>query len=153
MASPTHPSVKRFIRRAKVVHIATLSPAGNPDLIPLWYVYFRGRVYMGTRFDNPVVRDLLRNPEVALLFHEESGRAGRALRVRGRATYRQGGRLRFPIYGLSVVRYLVTPGGVRNAIANRRKFALRGLYYRERHGETGFIEVTPESAEFVKLPS
>lgn len=153
MISPRHRAVKRFLRRAKVVHIATLSPAGNADLVPLWFVFFRGCVYMGTRAESAVVRDLIQNPEVALLFHDESGGAGRVLRVRGRASFRRDGRFRFAVYPLAVFRYFLAPGGMRNALANRRKLALRGLYYRERGGESGFIEVVPDTAEFVKLPS
>ncbi len=155
MISPRHGAVKRFLRRAKVVHIATLSPAGNPDLIPLWFVTYRGRIYMATRPENPTVRDLLLNPEVALLFHPEEGeRVGRVLRLRGRATYRREKRVIIPVYALSALRYYCSPGAIRNTIANRRLLATRTLYRRERvDGGEGLIEVTPETAEFVKLPS
>lgn len=153
MRSPHDPAVRSFLRRSTIVRIATLSPAGNPDIIPLWFVTWRGRIYMSTRSENPVVRDLQRNPEVALLFHGERSRHRRAaLRMRGRATFRTDRRTCVPVYALSALRYYLSPGGVRNSFRNRDKFAVRARYYGERAGEGGVIQVEPETAEFLKLP-
>ena len=150
---PNSRAVHRFLDRSLVLHVATLSPAGNPDIIPLWFVRFRGRIYMTTRSENPTVRDLLRNPDVVLLFRGERGtRKGRVLRVRGRATFRTEQRICAPIYALSGLRYYLSPGGIANAFRYRRKFGLRAAYYRERAGEGGVIEVVPETAEFLQVP-
>jgi hypothetical protein len=133
-----------------ILRIATLSPAGNPDIIPLWFVTFRGRIYMTTRSENPTVRDLMRHPEVVLLFDAEQGRRrGRVLRIRGRATFRTDRRICAPIYALAGIRYYLAPGGIANTIRNRRKFSVRTRYYSERAGEGGVIEVTPE---FMRVP-
>ena len=151
--SPARPAVRRFLRRSRIVRIATLSPAGNPDIIALWFVLFRGRIYMTTRSENPTVRDLLRNPAVTLLFDGDGGRrSGRALRIRGRATFRTERRICSAIYALAVARYYLSPGGIVNTLKNRRKFGVRTAYYRERAGEGGVIEVTPETAEFLLNP-
>ena len=153
-SSPARPAVRRFLRRSRIVRIATLSPAGNPDIIALWFVPFRGRVYMATRSANPTVRDLLRNPEVALLFDGDGGRRkGRVLRIRGRATFRTERRICAPIYALAAARYYLSPGGIVNTVKNRSKFSVRTRYYTERAGEGGVIEVTPKSAEFLKAPT
>jgi len=147
---PDSTAVRRFLGRSMIVRIATLSPAGNPDIIPLWFVTFGGRIYMTTRSENPTVRDLMRNPEVVLLFHGERGRRrGRVLRIRGRATFRTERTICAPIYALSAIRYYLSPGGMANTFRNRRKFGVRARYYGERAGEGGVIEVVPESAEFV----
>jgi hypothetical protein len=146
------PAFRRFLDRSLVLHIATLSPAGNPDVIPLWFVRFRGRICMSTRSENPIVRDLLRNPEVVLLFRGEGGRRHRVLRVRGRATFRTDRSITLPVYTLSAVRYYLSPGGISNTFRNRRLFGVRTSYYRERAGEGGVIEVVPESAEFLPDP-
>jgi hypothetical protein len=136
-----------------VLHIATLSPAGNPDIIPLWFLRFRGRIYMTTRSENPTVRDLLRNPDVVLLFRGECGRRrDRVLRVRGRATFRTDRSITVPVYALAALRYYLSPGGILNTFQNRRKFGVRTAYYRERAGEGGVIEVVPEMAEFLPAP-
>ncbi|HSP56432.1 MAG TPA: pyridoxamine 5'-phosphate oxidase family protein, partial [Dehalococcoidia bacterium] len=119
-----------------------------------WFVPFRGRVYMTTRSANPTVRDLLRNPEVALLFDGDGGRRkGRVLRIRGRATFRTERRICAPIYALAAARYYLSPGGIVNTVKNRSKFSVRTRYYTERAGEGGVIEVTPKSAEFLKAPT
>lgn len=153
MRPPGDPSVRRFLRRSMLLRIATLSPAGNPDLIPLWFVYWRGRIYMTTRSENPTVRDLIRNPGVVLLFDAERGvRRNRVLRIRGRAAFRTDMRICAPIYALSGIRYYLSPGGIANTIKNRRKFGVRTRYYGERAGEGGVIEVIPESAEFLPAP-
>ena len=150
---PSARAVERFLDRSLVLHVATLSPAGNPDIIPLWFVRFRGRVYMTTRSENPTVRDLRRSPEVVLLFRGERGsQTGRVLQIRGRATFRTEPRIVAPIYALSGIRYYLSPGGIANTIRNRRKFGVRTAYYRERAGEGGVIEVVPETAEFLQIP-
>ena len=150
---PQSRAVRRFLGRSMIVRIATVSPAGNPDIIPLWFVTFQGHIYMTTRSENPTVRDLMRNPEVVLLFDAERGRRrGRVLRVRGRATFRTERRICAPIYALSAIRYYLAPGGIANTIRHRRKFSVRTRYYGERAGEGGVIEVVPESAEFLRNP-
>jgi uncharacterized pyridoxamine 5'-phosphate oxidase family protein len=152
--SPGDPAVRRFLRRSMVARIATLSPAGNPDIIPLWFAAYRGRLYMGTRSANPTVRDLLRDPEVTLLFHGEHGRAtGRVLRIRGRAHFRTGRRQLAPVFIFFVLRYLLVPGGIWNLAVNRRKLAIRARYMSERSGDGGMIEVVPETAEFIRVLS
>ncbi len=150
---PDSAVVRRFLGRSILLRIATLSPAGNPDVIPLWFVNFRGRIYMTTRSENPIVRDLLRNPQVVLLFDGDRGRRqGRVLRVSGRATFRTDRCTIVPIYALSGVRYYLSPGGIANTLKNRHKFGVRTRYYTERAGEGGVIEVVPENAEFLKAP-
>ncbi len=150
---PNEPAVRRFLDRSTIVRIATLSPAGNPDIIPLWFVTLRGRIYMTTRSENPTVRDLMRNPEVVLLFDaERSRRRGRVLRVRGRATFRTERSVLVPIFALSALRYYLAPGGIANTFRYRHKFGVRTHYYTERAGEGGVIEVIPEAAAFLAAP-
>ena len=153
MRLPADPAVRRFLRRSMIVRIATLSPAGNPDIIPLWFVNYRGRIYMTTRSENPTVRDLMQNPEVVLMFDGDRGRRrGRVLRVCGRATFLTERHVLVPVFALSALRYYLSPGGMANTFRNRRKFAVRMRYYEERAGESGVIEVVPETAEFLKNP-
>lgn len=150
---PGSRAVHRFLERSRTVRIATVSPAGNPDIIPLWFVALRGRIYMTTRSENPVVRDLNQNSEVVLMFHGEGGRRrDRVLRVRGRAVFRTDRAICAPIYALSAVRYYLAPGGIVNTVKNLGKFRVRMRYYGERAGEGGVIEVAPESAEFLQNP-
>jgi uncharacterized pyridoxamine 5'-phosphate oxidase family protein len=153
MRPSSDPVVRRFLRRSMLVRIATLSPAGNPDIIPLWFVFLRGRIYMTTRSENPTVRDLKLNPEVLLLFDGERGvRRNRVLRIRGRASFRSERHILVPVFALSALRYYLSPGGMANTLRHRRKFGVRTHYYSERAGESGVIEVVPETAEFLPSP-
>ena len=154
MRSPRDPVVRRFIRRSTTVRIATLSPAGNPDFIPLYFVRFRGRIWMSTRSENPIVRDLKRNPEVVLLFHAERGpHHGWVLRVRGQARFRTEGSAVVPVYALSALRYILAPGGIWNATVHCRTLRVNLRYKGERSGEGGVIEIIPQTAKFLKPPS
>ena len=154
MRSPRDPAVSRFLQRSTTVRIATLSPAGNADIIPLYFVRYRGRICMGTRRSNPTVRDLIENPEVVLLFHGERSRhPDGVLRMRGRATFRTERSARVPVYALAALRHYLAPGGIWNIVRNRHKRAVDARYKGERAGEGGVIEVVPETGEFLQLPS
>jgi len=153
MRSPADPAVRRFIRKSSIVRIASASPAGNPDIIPLYFVMWRGRIYMSIRSANPIARDIMRSGETALLFHAERGRSGgRALRVRGSARFRTDRRTVRLIALLSARKYFLSPGGAWNVVQNRGKLGLRGRYVGERAGEGGVVEVVPATAEFLRLP-
>ena len=154
MRSPHDHVVTRFVGRSTTVRIATLSPAGNPDIIPLWFVTHRGRIYMSTGAENPTVRDLKRNAEVVLLFHGERRRgSGHVLRIRGRAAFRTERNVVIPVAALSALRYLLAPGAIWNVLVHRRTFGVNLRYKRERTGGGGVIEVIPRTAQFLKLPS
>ena len=149
--SPGDPLVRRFIGQARIARIAAVSPAGNADIIPIWFVQHRGRIYMGTRSGNPIVRDLIRNPEVVLLFARERGRRrDRVLRIRGRAVFIRGG----PplVYVRMALRYYLPPRGLWNWIRHVRLVPVTVRYYRERGDEGGLIEIVPEMAEFLPVP-
>lgn len=152
MRSPEDPLVARFLRKSLIVRIATLSPAGNPDLIPLYFVHHRGRVWMTTRSENPVVRDLLRNPSVVLLFHGEKLREQPAvLRIHGQALFHTTRRETLPVYSLAALRYYLSPGGIANTLRNWRQVR-RSLRYKVERSGGGVIEVVPETAEFIRNP-
>jgi len=147
--------VRLFIKRSMIVRIATLSPKGNADFIPLWFVFHHGKVYMATRAQNPVARDITVNPGVVLLFHGDRGpRRDRVLRIRGQAVFRsfeaEPGALR-SIQLRAMQRYYLTPGGAWDTLKNIRKLPVWNRYHQERTGG-GLIEVTLESAEFLRAP-
>jgi general stress protein 26 len=151
--SPEDPAVQRFIGKSMTVRIATLSPAGNPDLIPLWFARRRGRLYMLPRSGSPVVRDIKANPEVVLMLHgERRSKRDRVLRLRGHASWVTDRRAVRPAIMRAATRYYLSPGGLWNGLRNIRGLPMRIRYYRERSGELGAIEVIPESAEFLRLP-
>jgi uncharacterized pyridoxamine 5'-phosphate oxidase family protein len=140
--------VGRALTRARIVRIATLSAGWRPHLTPLWFAPFGGRLYMAVREGSPAARDITGNPQVALLFEERD----RVLRIRGRAVFRKEAVIRRELFHFTP-RYFLSPGAVRDTLANLPRLRARLRYYAERGGEGGFIEVTPESAEFLPKPA
>ena len=153
MTQPDDRAVRRFVAKSLAVRIATLSPAGNADLIPLWFVEREGRLYMAPRPENPVVRDLKQNPEVVLLLHgDRRKRPDRVLRIRGNATFRTEPEIVAAVQRLALRRYYLSAGGLWNALRNVHRVKRMRQYYAERGGESGVIEVVPDTAEFLRLP-
>lgn len=148
MILPGAPEVRRALGAALTVRIATLSPGGRPHLTPLWFARIEGKIFMGVREGSPAARDIAANPLVALLFEDQ----GRVLRMRGRAVFRKDALIRRELFHFAP-RFLLSPAALRDTLANLGRLPARLRYYRERGGEGGFIEVTPESAEFLPKPA
>ena len=134
-----------------VVRIATRSPKGSPQLVPLWFATHRGRIYMNTGDTSPVVRDIAVHPDVVLLFERASGASGAVLRVRGRATFRRDRRVR-TMMGVRVwSRYYLSSAGIVSIARHAGKLPAMVQYYRERGRGAGVIEVIPEKFELLAL--
>ncbi len=144
---------RRFIDAAMVVRLATVSASGQPRVTPLWFIFESGRFYMNTREASPGVRDILANPEVVLLLERDKGRRSKdVLRVRGKATFHRRMAVNRHMYLRSALKYHFSAGGLRNLLTTVRSLPIRVLYYRERAGEAGTIEVIPESVEMLPKP-
>jgi hypothetical protein len=136
-----------------VLRVATLSAAGVPHLTPLWFVRSGGDFYMSTRTASPAARDIVDNGDVVLLFENERGRPTKALRIRGRATFSAGEQFSPGILVRFALKYYLNPGGAGDVVRNLQTLPARVLYYRERAGEAGAIQVTPETAELIERPA
>ena len=147
------PRVDRFISKCMVVRVATLSASGLPHLTPLWFVRSGGDFYMNTRTASPGARDIAANGDVVLLFDNERGRSKRTMRIRGRATFSAGEQFSPGILVRFALKYYLNPGGAADIARNLRTVPARLLYYRERAGEAGAIQVAPETAELIASPA
>jgi hypothetical protein len=136
-----------------VVRVATLSAAGVPHLTPLWFVRSGGDFYMNTRSASPAARDIAANGDVVLLFEKERGRSRRVLRIRGRATFSAGEQFSPGILARFALKYYLNRGGAGDVVRNLRTVPARLLYYRERAGEAGAIQVAPETAGLIAYPA
>ena len=145
------PRIDRFISRCMVVRVATLSASGLPHLTPLWFVRSGGDFYMNARSASPAPRDIAANGDVVLLFEKERGRSTRALRIRGRAIFSAGEQFSPGILVRFALKYYLNRGGAGDILRNLRTVPARLLYYRERAGEAGAIQVTPETGELISL--
>jgi len=54
-----------FLREQRILRLATVGPGGVPHVVPVWYLYSRGRIYIGTNLRTAKARNLRRNSRVA----------------------------------------------------------------------------------------
>jgi Pyridoxamine 5'-phosphate oxidase len=146
------PTVLNVMRRSMVARIATLSHNGRPSINPLYFVYLNGHIWLGTVDWTLAARNVKADPRVSVLFEVEQDPSDqRVLRIRGGASVRTDQKAQRS-YTLRVARkYLLTPGGIRNALAHMRQLPLRRTYAAQNveKGQPCVIEVTPEQAEFL----
>jgi PPOX class probable F420-dependent enzyme len=61
----TPEEVDDFLASSRTVHVATVGPSGQPHVVPLWYVWLDGTMFVNTTRGNRSVRDLGANPRAA----------------------------------------------------------------------------------------
>jgi len=61
-------SVRDFIATGPIAHLVTLRADGSPRVSLAWVGIEDGEVVIGTLFDQPKLRDIRRDPRVALSF-------------------------------------------------------------------------------------
>ena len=150
MLSPTDPAVRAFLRRTRIVEVATLSPKRRPFVTPLWFVVDGGALYLTTGPETWAARNVARQPEVTLLFDEErGGRSRRVLRLRGTAT-RHYGLPSWRVLLRVAAKYYVSPHALPLEMRNARRWRLRRLLYAQ--GRFGYLRVLPTAGELLPRP-
>ena len=146
------PAVLDVMRRSMVARIATLSRNGRPSINPLYFVYLNGHIWLGTVDWTLAARNVKADPRVSVLFEVEQDPGDqRVLRIRGRASVRTDQKAQRS-YNLRAARkYILTPGGIRNALTHIRQLPTMHNYHAQsaEKGQPCVIEVTPEQAEFL----
>ena len=148
---PPSADVESFLALTMVAQVATLSQKGRPFVTPLWFVVHAGRLYMATGRDTRAVRNIGHHPETVLLFTgARGGTAGGVLRMHGTASVHQG---MPPLRILLRIarKYYLAPGGLVNELSHARQWGLRQRYYGQ--GKAAYLEVVPDTAEFLSVPS
>ncbi len=74
-ARPAPPSmskeeVTKFLARPIIARLATVRPNGTPQVVPMWFLYEDGVMYMSTRTYAAKVKHLKKNPRVAVVVDE-----------------------------------------------------------------------------------
>jgi len=54
-----------FLASGRTVRVATVGPNGQPHVVPLWYVWLDGTLFVNTTRGNRLIRDLDANPRTA----------------------------------------------------------------------------------------
>jgi PPOX class probable F420-dependent enzyme len=80
----TSAEIEEFLAADRNAVLATNGANGIPQLTPVWYLYEDGLLYVSAQADTVKVRNLRRDPAIALCI--DGGRSdGRYVTVRGRA--------------------------------------------------------------------
>jgi len=146
------PMVLDVIRRCMVARIATLSRNGRPSINPLYFVYLNGRIWLGTSDWTLAARNVKADPRVSVLFEVEQGSSDhRVVRIRGRASLREDRKAQRSYVFRVALKYVLTPGGIQNALAHIRQLPLRRNYAAQSaaKGNSCVIEVIPEQTELL----
>ena len=65
--SLTAEELEAFVTAHRTVRVATADRRGRPHVVPLWYVWLEGAMFMNSTLGNVTVRRLEANPRVAAL--------------------------------------------------------------------------------------
>jgi nitroimidazol reductase NimA-like FMN-containing flavoprotein (pyridoxamine 5'-phosphate oxidase superfamily) len=60
--SLTDEELTAYMRRERTIRLATASPDGRPQVVPLWFVWIDGTVFMNSTLGNVSIRNLQVNP-------------------------------------------------------------------------------------------
>ena len=66
MAKLNQQEIDRFLGQPRIAHLVTLRPAGTPHVAPVWFLWDRGRAFVMADANAVKVRNIKRNPAVAL---------------------------------------------------------------------------------------
>ena len=64
------PQVERRLQMEQNLWLATVRPTSVPHLVPIWFVWVAGKIYLCTGADSVKVRNLTQNPQVAIALED-----------------------------------------------------------------------------------
>jgi PPOX class probable F420-dependent enzyme len=66
------PQIEQRLQTEQNLWLATVRPAGSPHLVPIWFVWVAGKIYLCTNADSVKVRNLKQNPRVSIALENGS---------------------------------------------------------------------------------
>lgn len=66
MADMTPQEMEEYMSGKHIAHLATLNPDGSPHMIPIWYRYADGKLYMAGGKTGAKARNIRRDPRVVV---------------------------------------------------------------------------------------
>ncbi len=66
------PQVERRLQTEQNLWLATVRPDGSPHLVPIWFIWLAGKIYLCTRAGSVKVHNLKRNPHVSIALEDGS---------------------------------------------------------------------------------
>ena len=55
----------KFLKNQKILHLATVGKKGFPHIVPVWYIYDIGKIYVGTNTRTKKAKNLMKNSKVS----------------------------------------------------------------------------------------
>lgn len=56
---------KNFIRKQKILRLATVDKKGDPHIVPVWYSYINDKFYVGTNTRTAKARNIKHSPKIS----------------------------------------------------------------------------------------
>ena len=66
------PQIERRLQTEQNLWLATVRPNGTPHLVPIWFVWVSGKIYLCTESDSVKARNLVQNPHVSIALEDGS---------------------------------------------------------------------------------
>jgi len=79
---PVPPQYHDLLASTALGHLATVDPAGRPQVNPVWFIAEPDTLYLGARAETLKLRNMRTNPQVALSISDPA-KPGRYLELRG----------------------------------------------------------------------
>jgi PPOX class probable F420-dependent enzyme len=78
--------VERRLNEDVIAWLTTVRPSGQPDSVPVWFLWHEGRIVVYSRPDQTKMRNLAENPKVTLTIDNTNG-GGDVIRIEGIAEH------------------------------------------------------------------
>ncbi len=62
--------LERRLQTEQNLWLATVRPNGTPHLVPIWFVWVAGKIYLCTGADSVKARNLMQNPRVSIALED-----------------------------------------------------------------------------------
>jgi hypothetical protein len=151
MLAPTDTAVTAFLADSMVCRLTTLSSAGRPFVTPIWFVVDAGTLYMTTGQQTWAARNIVRHPNVAILFGGEDARRDSVLRLHGTASC-HAGLPPWRVLARIALKYYVAPSALAVELRHAAQWSLRARYYAQAPGGAGHLRIVPTAAEMLAIP-
>ncbi len=56
---------EKFLKSQKILRLATIDSSGDPHIVPVWYRYTNGRLYVGTNTKTRKAKNIKKNSKVS----------------------------------------------------------------------------------------
>lgn len=65
--SLTREELEPYLRSQRTARVATTGPGGSPHVVPLWFVWQDGTLFLNSTLGNPTVENMLRSGRAAVV--------------------------------------------------------------------------------------